>query len=138
MVLISASMIAYYIYKLGTGKIIQQGIRFSLTCILAFFLIQGSSKARWITISLLGIAIVFSAIGAISLFQKGMNGMLMVFLAIVYSGCILGLLSPRAGLHFGPWSCERCGEVNPPTENTCRDCELKRHSKVEPGVVGNG
>ena len=46
-----------------TAKMIQRGIRFLLTCGLAYFLFRGASWARWVTVVLAVLTVLVSLIG---------------------------------------------------------------------------
>lgn len=101
-VICSATVITMYVTNVGTGKLVPQSIRFVLTCLLAFSLIRGWFPGRWITVALMGLAGIGSIIGGITILQQRSAGVFMLGLGLVYTACVIGLLTPIAGAHFKP------------------------------------
>lgn len=96
----SATVIALYISTHGFGKAGPQTVRFALTCLMSYWLIRGSSVARWIAIILMGLAGVMSIVAGIMLLPKSPNAIGVIGLGAVYTACAVGLLTPKAKEHF--------------------------------------
>jgi hypothetical protein len=99
-VVCSATVIGIYVANVGLAKIVPQGIRFVLTCLLCFSLIKGWNPGRWITVVLIGLAGIGSILGGIGLMTRSPFGILLLALGLVYVGCVVGLLTPTAKAHF--------------------------------------
>ena len=99
-VLCSAVVITTYIFQVGFQKIIPQSVRFVLTCLLAHSLVKAWTPGRWITIVLMGLAGVGSIIGGVSMLTKSASAFMLIVLGVVYTACVVGLLTPLAARHF--------------------------------------
>jgi hypothetical protein len=96
----SAIVILSYVVLAGFDRIVPQCIRFGLTCLLARSLIRGWTPGRWITILLLGLGGFMSIVGSIELLTPSGGGLGLLILGVVYSACVIGLLTPTASMHF--------------------------------------
>jgi len=96
LVFCDATVSALYISEIGFAKITSQGIRFFLTCLLAYSLIKGWNPGRWITIVLLGLGAILSILNVFG----SMTQPVVLALFLVYVVCIAGLLTPDARRHF--------------------------------------
>ena len=85
-------------------KLVQRGIRFLLTCGLAYFLLRGASWARWVAIVVAILAVVTSLVGVAVLpeavpFYFRALGLVMA----AFYGAVAGLLLRNSSVisHFG-------------------------------------
>lgn len=86
--LVSVNTIYSYISKLGTDRILEQGIRFVLTVALLVVLYKGKKWARVVALFLFGIAI-FRAIGGLFIVEADLLAKVPVIVMItVYSVAI--------------------------------------------------
>lgn len=99
-VLCSATVLVIDVTQIGFAKIVRQGIRFGLTCLLAYSLIKGWNPGRWITIVLMGLAAILSILSGIGVMAESISGIGLLILGLVYGACVVGLLTPFAKTHF--------------------------------------
>ncbi len=71
-------------------------VRFLLTCLLCYFIYNGHSWAKWLSIVLLGITCVLSLIGTLSIFLSLLLGLQSFLLFAAYLTVILILLIPQS------------------------------------------
>lgn len=60
LVAVAVFTIGFYLLLIGSAKLPGQLVRLSLTIALAYFLIQGRSWARWVTVCLLILAVLMT------------------------------------------------------------------------------
>lgn len=96
----STAVIAVYIANLGFVKLGSQSVRFALTCALCVSLIRGWTPGRWITVVLMSLGGIGSIIGGVNLVASGHSGIGLLVLGLIYSTCVIALLTPFAGRHF--------------------------------------
>jgi hypothetical protein len=101
----SGIVITVYMAKRGFGKAGPQSVRFVLTCLMSFWLIRGSSVARWIAISLMGLAGAMSLIAGLAVLSKSPCAIALLSLGSIYTACAVGLLTPLAKAHFTKNQC---------------------------------
>ena len=92
----SATVILSHILVIGFGQVVTQVVRFTLTCVLAYSLVQGWHPARWIAAALLAMAGGFAVVFAFS----GRFSPMSLALISVHLFCLFLLLTPYAGRHF--------------------------------------
>ncbi|UUC44577.1 hypothetical protein [Flavobacterium cerinum] len=86
--LVSVNTIYSYISKLGTDRILEQGIRFVLTVALLVVLYKGKKWARVVALFLFGIAI-FRAIGGLFILEADLLAKVpVIVMIVVYSVAI--------------------------------------------------
>lgn len=86
--LVSVNTIYSYISKLGTDRILEQGIRFILTVALLVVLYKGKKWARVVALFLFGIAI-FRAIGGLFILEADLLAKVpVIVMIVVYSVAI--------------------------------------------------
>ena len=96
----SAAVISVYMARRGFEKAGPQTIRFILTCLMSYWLVRGSSAARWIAIVLMGFAGVMSLFAGLALISRSPGAIGVLSLGAIYIACAVGLLSPVAKAHF--------------------------------------
>lgn len=90
-----------YIHKVGFDDLLSQAIRFALTLLLSVFLIRGSKVARWISVTLLAVALIASIFMIYSLTTSGTPAGLIYAMSGIVAICLICLLLPFSGRHFG-------------------------------------
>ena len=99
--LVACAVTTMTLYASQMGFVnVEQGIRFLLTCLLAWLLIKGWKPGRWIVVALFLIVAIGSIYGGAILLQESTRGIPYVLLGVVYCGCVAGLLTPFARTHF--------------------------------------
>lgn len=126
-----AIVIAGYLARYGYGKIVPHSVRFALTCALSISLIRGWSPGRWIAVGLLGLTVIAFLIHFVHFAAAGRLEMEMTALAVTYAVCLIGLLTPFAGRHFGG---KATGELESPDPSSVTDAnsQLERISSSLP------
>lgn len=100
LVLCSVTVIAGYFARVGFNKVIPQGVRFALTCLLGYSLIKGWKPAWWIAVILMSLSGVVSVLVGIGLVMRSPSGVMLIALGMIYLGCAATLLTPIARAHF--------------------------------------
>ncbi len=96
-----ALVILLYVLTVGASLIPLQSVRFILTCLLPYSLIQGWRPARWITVVLIGLAGVhFLVTGIITVTHSADTPYLVLIVGSLYIACAASLLTPKAARHF--------------------------------------
>lgn len=109
-----AAVIFSYVSEFGFVKLGYHSVRFGLTCTLAISLIRGSTSGRWITVGLICLGLVSLVLIGESLVTAGYSGSGLILLGLLHGGCVIGLITPFAGRHFGRnASPEQVGTPNP-------------------------
>jgi hypothetical protein len=109
-VIFSLASIILLLTLTGGDKIAPRGIRFILTCILAFFLWRGAGWARWVVAILSLLGAFTSIVGFVGLSAAGASmfsllGMWMVLMAVFYTWvAYMLLLDKDVAYHFNPTS----------------------------------
>jgi hypothetical protein len=75
----------------GSGKLLQQAIRFIFILVLSYFLFKGVGAARIIAIVLYTIGAIGGILGGISLIVKSPIGLMVLFPGIVHAICAVVL-----------------------------------------------
>lgn len=96
-----AAVISSYVAEFGFVKLGYHSVRFGLTCALAISLIRGSTSGRWITVGLICLGLGSLALIGESLVTAGCSRSGLIILGLLHAGCLLGLITPFAGRHFG-------------------------------------
>lgn len=101
----SVLSIAFFVLRVGPTRIATQLVRLLLTIALAYFLLQGKAWARWLTVGLLGLAILVSLPSLWSVLRSAnllglafLGGLTATYVIVV--GILL--FSPGVGAHFTP------------------------------------
>jgi len=101
----SVLSVAFFALRVGPTRIATQLMRLLLTIALAYFLVQGKTWARWLTVGLLGLGILVSLPSLWSVLRSAnllglafLGGLTATYVIVV--GILL--FSPGIGAHFAP------------------------------------
>jgi hypothetical protein len=99
-VLCSATVIMSHVIQFGFGKLFQHSIRFGLTCLLAYSLINGWNAGRRIAILLMSIGGIVGVWVGINMVGKTAVAFGMLALGVIHIACVAVLLTPKVAEYF--------------------------------------